>query len=144
MSVIKIVAINIIFDGILTIPNRKNMLKKIGVLGMGILFSNLSFAVNCEVIEKLASKTEAHLIPRWGMSVISPHRVYFHSAPNDACKMKDVFIIKNDHVTAYTVYNDGRQDWVSVMYFSQRLGDTVQGWAKFNAFKKTGTMSPEQ
>lgn len=62
------------------------------MFGIGILFSNLSFAVNCDKIENLASRTEAHLIPGWGMSVISPQRVYFHSAPNDACKMKDMFI----------------------------------------------------
>ncbi len=118
------------------------MMKKWMLCG-GLLFLTQNvLAADCAKIEKLAEKKEVHLIPRWGMQVVSPQRVYFHSAPNDACKIKDLFIVKNDHVTAYTVYNDGKQDWVSVMYFSQRLGDTVQGWAKFKAFKKTGTMSP--
>ncbi len=118
------------------------MLKQLILYSGLFLFTQNIFAVDCEKIESLVEQKEAHLIPRWGMAVVSPQRVYFHSAPNDACKIKDLFIVKNDHVTAYTIYNDGKQDWVSIMYFSQRLGDTVQGWAKFKAFKKTGTMSP--
>ena len=75
------------------------------------------------------------------MKVIIPTRVYFHSAPSNACKIKDLFMIKNDHITAYSTYDDGQEQWVSAMYFSKRLGDTVQGWAKLKDFEYTGTMS---
>ena len=50
-------------------------------------------------------------------------------------------MIKNDHITAYSTYHDGQEQWVSAMYFSKRLGDTVQGWAKLKDFEYTGTMS---
>ena len=70
------------------------------------------------------------MIPRWGMKVIASSRVYFHSAPSDNCKIKDRFILKNDFITMYSTYDDGKEQWVSIMYMSKRLGDTVQGSAK--------------
>ncbi|MFN3291009.1 MAG: hypothetical protein ACK410_11460 [Acinetobacter sp.] len=101
----------------------------------------LLHAEDCVKLEEKAEQKEVQIIPRWGMKVIAPTRVYFHSAPSDACKIKDLFMIKNDHITAYSTYDDGQEQWVSIMYFSKRLGDTVQGWSKLKDFEYTGTMS---
>ncbi len=49
------------------------------------------------------------VIPRWGLTVKVKHRVYFHSAPLNTCKIKDLFIIRHDSVTAYDLYKDKMQ-----------------------------------
>ena len=98
-------------------------------------------AEDCVKLEEKAEQKEVQIIPRWGMKVIAPTRVYFHSAPSNTCKIKDLFMIKNDHITAYSTYDDGQEQWVSIMYFSKRLGDTIQGWSKLKDFEYTGTMS---
>ena len=103
--------------------------------------SPLLHAEDCVKLEEKAEQKEVQIIPRWGMKVIATTRVYFHSAPSNACKIKDLFMIKNDHITAYSTYDDGQEQWVSIMYFSKRLGDTVQGWAKLKDFEYMGTMS---
>ena len=116
-------------------------MKKLLSLVLCSLLSPLVFAEDCAKLEEKAGQKEVQMIPRWGMKVIAPSRVYFHSAPSDACKIKDLFIIKNDFITAYSTYDDGKEQWVSIMYISKRLGDTVQGWAKLKYFEYTGTMS---
>ncbi|WP_171405821.1 hypothetical protein [Acinetobacter sp. SWAC57] len=110
-------------------------------IGLFSLVAPLLHAEDCVKFEEKAEQKEVQIIPRWGMKVIVPTRVYFHSAPSNTCKIKDLFMIKNDHITAYSTYDDGQEQWVSVMYFSKRLGDTVQGWAKLKDFEYTGTMS---
>lgn len=71
--------------------------------------------------------SQQEIIPsdKSGYKVIEDKRLYFYSAPNEKCKIKGVFIIKNDTVDAYKV--DG--DFVFVMYFTKD-NRTVEGWVK--------------
>ncbi|WP_137765446.1 hypothetical protein [Nissabacter sp. SGAir0207] len=60
-------------------------------------------------------------------------RVYFYSAPNEACKIKDTFIIKGDVVSVYAQYNG----FSSVMFF-RKNGDAVIGWVRSDSIEPTG------
>ena len=87
-------------------------------------------------------KHENEIQPRWDLSVISKHRVYFHSAPKVICKMDDDYIIRNDRVIAYSMYTDkANEKWVYVMFTNKDHDpddedDLVEGWVKFKNFKK--------
>ena len=43
------------------------------------------------------------------MKVIASTRVYFHSAPSNACKIKDLFMIKMTISPVYSTYDDGQE-----------------------------------
>lgn len=80
-------------------------------------------------------QSEQKIIPsdKSGYKVIEDNRLYFFNAPNEKCKMKDVFIIKNDLVDAYRI--DG--DFMFVMYFTKN-NKTVEGWVKSRGLIPTG------
>lgn len=122
------------------------MLKRF-IFGISLLLStNLVFAIDCPILNEQAEKKAVPVIPRWNLTVKSKQRVYFHSAPIDACKIKGLFIIHNDSVTAYDLYKDkNKQEWVSVMYYSKRQdleSEIVEGWVKLKEFENMGTDSP--
>ena len=54
----------------------------------------LLHAEDCVKLEEKAEQKEVQIIPRWGMKVIASTRVYFYSAPSNACKIKDLFMLK--------------------------------------------------
>ncbi len=91
-------------------------------------------------------KKAIDIIPRWALAVKSKQRVYFHSAPSTSCKIKDLFIIHDDSVTAYDLYKDAaQQEWVYVMYYSKRQdleSEIVKGWIKLKDFEYMGRDSP--
>lgn len=78
---------------------------------------------------------EQEIIPsdKSGYKVIANSRLFFFSAPDIKCKMKDVFIIKNDLVDAYKI--DG--DFIFVMYFTKD-NRTVEGWVKAEGLTPIG------
>lgn len=122
------------------------MLKQL-ILGFALLLSvNSVFAIDCPKINKQVEKQAVPVVPRWGLTVQSKQRVYFHSAPLDACKIKGLFIIHGDSVTAYDLYKDKtHQEWVYVMYYSKRQdleNEIVEGWIKLKELKYMGTDSP--
>lgn len=41
------------------------------------------------------------------MKVIVLIRVYFYLVLSDVCKIKDLFMIKNDYIIVYGIYDDG-------------------------------------
>ena len=110
-----------------------------------ILFMNDAFALDCSVMNEQVKKKAVPVIPRWALMVKSKQRVYFHSAPNDVCKIKGLFIIHSDNVTAYDLYKDqNKQEWVSVIYYSKRQdleSEIVEGWVKLNEFENLGSDS---
>lgn len=112
------------------------------IAGLLSLSSALSFASDCLVSDLKTYKYEQDIQPRWQLSVISKHRVYFHSAPKAACKMVDDYVIQNDRVIAYSLYTDKAQEkWVYVMYINtehdaDESDELVEGWVKLKDFKK--------
>ena len=106
---------------------------------------SMVYAVDCSVLNDQIKKKAVPVIPRWALMVKSKQRVYFHSVPNDACKIKDLFIIHSDNVTAYDLYIDkNKQEWVSVIYYSKRQdleSEIVEGWVKLNEFENMGSNS---
>jgi hypothetical protein len=85
----------------------------------------LLHAEDCVKLEEKAEQKEVQIIPRWGMKVIAPTRVYFHSAPSNACKIKDLFMIKNDHITAIApmmmAKNSGFRSCISASVWETRF-----------------------
>ena len=118
------------------------MLKKMMITFLLSVSSSLSFASDCLVSDLKTYKHENKIQPRWDLSVISKHRVYFHSAPKVICKMDDDYIIRNDRVIAYSMYTDkAKEKWVYVMFTNKDHDpddedDLVEGWVKFKNFKK--------
>ena len=110
-----------------------------------VFIMNHAFAIDCSVMNEQVKKKAVPVIPRWALMVKSKQRVYFHSAPNDACKIKGLFIIHSDNVTAYDLYKDkNKQEWVSVIYYSKRQdleSEIVEGWVKLNEFENLGSDS---
>ena len=122
------------------------MLKQL-ILGFTLLLSaHFAFAIDCSKMNEQVEKQAVPIVPRWGLVVQSKQRVYFHSAPLADCKIKGLFIIHGDSVTAYDLYKDkAHQEWVYVMYYSKRQdleNEMVEGWIKLNEFKYMGTDSP--
>jgi hypothetical protein len=68
-------------------------------------------------------------------------RLQFYSAPNFHCAMNGVFVIPKDELIEYARTDDG---WSSVMYFSSKAGNTIEGWVRSARLKETGTVGPTQ
>lgn len=98
-----------------------------------ILFISASFSVfagktDCDEVQ-INAQQEQDRIPfdESNYKVTSKSRLYFYSAPNEKCKLNDLFIVKGDLVNAYSVYGD----FISIMYF-QKNGNSINGWVKLN------------
>ena len=76
------------------------------------------------------------LIPSYKSTykVIADGRLYFYSAPDKECKIKGLFIIKNDIVDAYKI--DG--DFIFVMFFTKD-NKSVEGWVDIRGVAATGS-----
>lgn len=102
-----------------------------------ILISPLdtSFATNFfEKIKNTAEIKQTYLEHNKNNFVVtSKGRLYFKSAPDEKCEMKNVFLIPGDQVIGYTEYNG----FISVAYFKKN-GDSVDGWLDAMWLKNTG------
>ena len=117
------------------------MLKIIGVAAVLLATSTVSSADQgeCDRILKQAEKEQAFFSPVEGYKVIGKGRLYFYSAPDKNCRTKDVFVIPNDDLIAYTEY----KGWYSVMYVNPKTGDDYAGWVEPERLKSIGTMGPK-
>lgn len=101
-----------------------------------LIFSPL-FSIANTYCDNLNEKRELEqeIIPsdKSGYKVIANGHLFFFSAPDVKCKMKDIFIIKNDLVDAYKI--DG--DFIFVMYFTKD-NRTVEGWVKAEGLTPIG------
>ena len=69
------------------------MIKKLTLIALIFLGSTIIHAGDCLVLNERVNKKAVDIIPRWGLAVKSKQRVYFHSAPNASCKIKDLLFI---------------------------------------------------
>jgi hypothetical protein len=95
---------------------------------------------NCDQISNQAKKSEVLLDPVASYKVIGDGRLYFHSAPNERCIIKNVFVVPGDELIAYTEY----KGWVTVMYFNPKTGMNHEGWVQqTKRLKFIGTERPK-
>ncbi len=108
------------------------MLKAI-FLSLGLFAGGVAFAAPAVCAKPVE---EAHLGETHSFDVTGKGRLYFHTAPNDACINKKVFVIAGDYLSAHTVA--GKQaEWVSVNYMAKD-GEEYSGWVKTDRLMFTG------
>jgi hypothetical protein len=114
------------------------MLKTATILIFIITACSPSFAdsITCDSISKKAETEQNIISPVAGYQVIGDGRLYFHFAPDEKCRNKDVFVIPGDQLIAYTEY----KGWFSVMYLNPKTGKDFEGWVQSKRLKFTGTM----
>ncbi|MCG0458849.1 hypothetical protein L6R44_22550 [Enterobacter cloacae complex sp. ECC445] len=77
--------------------------------------------------EKIPSDNSGYVIKNTG-------RTYFYSAPDESCRIKDLFIVQGDLVNVYADYNG----FSSIMYFKKN-GNPITGWVHSDTLKPTNT-----
>lgn len=99
------------------------------------IFTFTSFAdgVECTKLDARVGGPEDNYRPPLEATVLGKDRLYFYNAPNERCKMKDVFVITGDVLTVYKSF-DG---WANVMYISKD-GNDFMGWVHEKRIKKIG------
>ncbi|TCM60899.1 hypothetical protein EC844_13019 [Acinetobacter calcoaceticus] len=111
-----------------------------------ILTSMLSAGVwadiNCEKLAKIADDNGLMHGSKYIYTVQGNKglRTYFHSAPSEQCKIKNLFLIPNDSVIAYQQFKNENRTWIYVMYIDKNGNDTM-GWMKVQHFKITSKFS---
>jgi len=100
-----------------------------------LCFTSLCFAneSNCT---KFASQAETSGIPYYPSAeakVIGNGKVGVYSSPNAECKIKGVFVVKGNYLTAYKSY----KGWVNVMYVAKD-GEDFIGWLPESKVKIVG------
>lgn len=102
-----------------------------------VLYAMLASAENMDVCTQVGVKADREriLIPsyRSGRKVIGHGRAYFFTAPDKRCKMKNVFVIPNDRLDAYSTYGE----FTEVVYWNAKNGD-VDGWVLSSRLAETG------
>lgn len=102
------------------------------------LFAISFFANTNEYCDKFENDRQEQqiIIPSYKSTykVIADGRLYFYSAPDKECKIKGLFIIKNDIVDAYKI--DG--DFIFVMFFTKD-NKSVEGWVDIRGVAATGS-----
>jgi hypothetical protein len=83
-----------------------------------------------------AEPKEEQLALAYGFEVAGKGRLYFHSAPNDLCITKKVFVIPGDRLDAISVFGK-HAEWVYVNY-EPKEADMVSGWVKAERLMFTG------
>ncbi len=83
-----------------------------------------------------AAANESPLSLAYSFKVAGKGRLHFHSAPNDACIDKKVFVIPGDALDASSVAG-ANEEWVSVSYYPKDA-DMVSGWVKSERLMFTG------
>ena len=86
----------------------------------------------CEVDPQM----EGHLSENYEYQVAGSGRLYFHSAPDEKCIVKKVFVIPGDYLTAYKEFGTDGQ-WTSVAY-NPKNGETVSGWVRTERLRFIG------
>jgi hypothetical protein len=107
---------------------------------INLFLSSFSLAaqLTCQQITEQAEQQQALFNPPSSYAVIGKGRLYFHTAPDNSCRSRDVFVITGDELIAYTEY----QGWYSVMYINPRSGQDFHGWVRPERLTMRGTIRP--
>ena len=96
----------------------------------------------CERLQADLEPDRLIVIPgdRSGHVVTGKGRLYFHSAPADACR-SGIFIIPGDTVDAVEAYDD----FLQATYVNPRSGESTTGWLPSHRLEPTGEgIAPRQ
>lgn len=97
------------------------------------LFSGLSHgAVDCSALAEKISGTAPGFHPVLQGKVIGTGRAHFHTAPNEACVNKKIFVIPGDSLTIYSSLED--ESWLEVNFVAKD-GEDYTGWVQANRVK---------
>lgn len=121
-------------------------MKKILILTTTMIFSVGAWASPyCDRLAKIADDNGLMFGTKYSFIVKGQKgfRTYFHSAPSNECKIKNLFVIPKDSVIAYQEFKNENQTWLYVMYIDKDGNDTI-GWVKERDFKISGSLSPVQ
>jgi len=120
------------------------MLKLSGAICIALFSVNAAFAANA-VCDRDAAD-EYFISERYSFEVAGSGRLYFHTAPDERCIDKKVFVVPGDSLNGMTV-SGKKGEWVSVTYYKKN-GDDVSGWVKTDRLMFTGAsgmnMTPEK
>ena len=94
---------------------------------------NIEAASQCEDIDHDSYRGQVNINPvNSGYEVFGEGRLYFHSAPDERCISKNIYMVRGDQVEAYAEYNN----YLFIIYFT-KVGHEVSGWVKKNRLKST-------
>jgi hypothetical protein len=94
--------------------------------------------ISCSEVSKQAEKEQSLINPVSGFKVIGTGRLYFYSAPDGHCRLRDVFLVPGDEITAY----DEFMGWLDVMYTNPKTSEDYEGWVDSKRLKFIGTEQP--
>jgi len=98
-----------------------------------------------EDVCKTGVQEEIVLAERYQYKVAGTGRLHLHTAPNDKCVNKKVFVIPGDDLVAFTEAGE-HGEWTSVMYVAKD-GDDYSGWVRTERLRFMGAiggnMSPD-
>ncbi|WP_395408048.1 hypothetical protein ACHMW6_15930 [Pseudoduganella sp. UC29_106] len=83
--------------------------------------------VNCGAL-LVASRAEQVKVPQWQASrrVGGEGRLYFHTAPDGACRQRDLFVVPGDALEAHFEYGT----YTEVVYVHPKTGRESTGWVE--------------
>lgn len=123
---------------------EKKRMKKLLLLAIASACSAAVWASpSCDRLAKIADDNGTMFGTKYSFVVQGNKgfRTYFHSAPSNQCKIKNLFVIPKDSVIAYQEFKNENQTWLYVMYID-RNGNDTSGWVKARDFKISGSLSP--
>jgi hypothetical protein len=95
-------------------------------------------AADCAALAKEAEQRGAAFAPPSAYVVGDAGRLYFHSAPDSACRSKDIFVIPNDRLVGYAEY----KGYVNVMYLNPATLKSSYGWVEARRLHYQGALAP--
>ncbi|HEY4375394.1 MAG TPA: hypothetical protein VGN52_25960 [Burkholderiales bacterium] len=103
-----------------------------------ILKAGTAHAADCTTLAREADARGATYAPPLSYIVGDAGRLYFHSAPDPACRSKDVFVVPNDRLVGYAEY----KGFISVMYLNPVTLKSYLGWVEARRLQYQGTLAP--
>jgi len=90
--------------------------------------------VDCGAV-LVASRAEQVKVPDWqaGRRVKGHERLYFHSAPDSACRQRELFVVPGDALTAFYEYGT----FTEVVYTHPKTGRESHGWVETGRLEET-------
>ena len=109
-----------------------------GLIALCAIVALPASAADCAALAKQADAQAPALSPPSSYIVGDTGRLYFHTAPDSACRDKDVFVIPNDRLTGYAEY----KGYISVMYLNPVSLKSTLGWVEAKRLQYQGAIAP--
>jgi hypothetical protein len=82
-----------------------------------------------------AIRTEQVKVPEWqtGRRATGRERLYFHTAPDSACRQRELFVVPGDALQAHYEYGI----YTEVVYVHPKTGRESMGWVETGRLQET-------